>query len=164
MQGWSCRWWWRTSCQGTPAKIFISESYLHFSWNTDTVADTDSEAMVVEKADIITSSQPEPERLLSVEMVPDIWIFVITGTSWRSPWRSSYMTVMWLPSLQLWRLPCPSYRGEHFPEFTKNHWGKVPNFWDLGKSSMKFNSARVVAILDGEVVTAWRGNFSECKE
>jgi len=32
------------------------------SWNTDPVADTDSEAMVVEKADIITSSQPEPER------------------------------------------------------------------------------------------------------
>ena len=37
-------------------------------------------------------------------------------------------------------------RGEHFPEFAKNHWGKVPNFWDLGKSSMKFNSTRVVAI------------------
>ena len=57
-----------------------------------------------------------------------------------------------------------STRGEHFPELTKNHWGKVPNFLDLGKSSMKFNSARVVAIWDGEVLTTWRGNFSECKE
>ena len=45
-------------------------------------------------------------------------------------------------------------RGEHFPEFAKNHWGKGPNFWDLGKSSMKFNSVRVVAIWDGEVLTA----------
>ena len=40
-------------------------------------------------------------------------------------------------------------RGEHFPEFAKNHWGKVPIFWDLGKSSMKFNSACVVTIWDG---------------
>ena len=56
------------------------------------------------------------------------------------------------------------YRGEHFPEFAKNHWGKVPNFWDLGKSLMKFNSARVVVIWDGEVLTTLRGNFSECKE
>ena len=55
-------------------------------------------------------------------------------------------------------------RGEHFPEFAKNHWGKVPIFWDLGKSLMKFNSVRVVAIRDGEVLTTWRGNFSECKE
>ena len=58
----------------------------------------------------------------------------------------------------------PSDRGEHFPEFAKNHLGKVPNFRDLGKSSMKFNSTRVVAIWDGEVLTTWKGNFSECKE
>ena len=57
-----------------------------------------------------------------------------------------------------------SSRGEHFPEFAKNHWGKVPNFRDLGKSLMKFNSARLVAIWDREVLTTWRGNFSECKE
>ena len=63
---------------------------------------------------------------------------------------------IWIAELHL--------RGEHFPEFAKNHWGKVPNFWDLGKSSMKFNSAHVVAIWDGEVLTTWRGNFSECKE
>ena len=50
-------------------------------------------------------------------------------------------------------------RGEHFPEFAKNHWGKVPNFWDLGKSLMKFNSARVVAIWDGEMLTTWRNIF-----
>ena len=49
-------------------------------------------------------------------------------------------------------------------EFAKNHWGKVPNFWDLGKSLMKFNSTHVVAICDGEVLTTWRGNFSEYKD
>ena len=58
----------------------------------------------------------------------------------------------------------PLDRGEHFPELAKNHWGKVPNFWDLGKSSMKFNSTHVVAIWDGEVLITWRGNFSEFKE
>ena len=57
-------------------------------------------------------------------------------------------------------------RGEHFPEFAKNHWGKVPNSWDLGKSSMKFNSARVVAIWDGEVLTTFlnvRRNSTQLK-
>ena len=37
-------------------------------------------------------------------------------------------------------------RGEHFTEFVKNPWGKVCLFWDLGKSSLKLNSACVVAI------------------
>ena len=40
--------------------------------------------------------------------------------------------------------------GEHFTEFRKNPWGKVHLFWDLGKSLMKLNSARVVAICPGK--------------
>ena len=43
-----------------------------------------------------------------------------------------------------------SDRGEHFMEFRKNPWGKVCLFWDLGKSWMKLNSARVVAICPGK--------------
>ena len=45
---------------------------------------------------------------------------------------------------RLWYLM--EYRGEHFTEFVKNPWGKVRLFWDLGKSSLKLNSACVVAI------------------
>ena len=41
-------------------------------------------------------------------------------------------------------------RGEHFTEFVKKPWGKVRLFWDLGKSSLKLNSARVVGICPGK--------------
>ena len=40
---------------------------------------------------------------------------------------------------------------------------KFFNFWDLGKSSMKFNSVRFVAIWNGEVWSTWRETFLNVK-
>ena len=52
--------------------------------------------------------------------------------------------------LLIYIFPALRIRGEHFTEFVKNPWGKVCLFWDLGKSSLKLNSARVVAICPGK--------------
>ena len=56
-------------------------------------------------------------------------------------------------------------RGEHFPEYAKNHWGKVSQFFKIWEfeSLMKFNSASVFGIWDVEVLTIWRETFLNVK-
>ena len=53
-----------------------------------------------------------------------------------------------------------SHAGVNIFRIRQGKLGKsFPIFWVLGKILMKFNSRRVVTILDWEVITTWRETF-----
>ena len=55
-------------------------------------------------------------------------------------------------------------RGEHFPEFAKNHWGKVSQFLGSGEELDKIQSHTGSCNLGWGSVNYLEENFSECKK